>query len=282
MDPPPHRPRLVAIARGPRVPATTTHPSSSSSSAQDDDARWQQVLAHARGAAFVYGAVTTRIYCRPSCAARRPRRANCRFFDAAPQARAAGYRACRRCTPDDDGDGPGPELAAACAYIAARRGAVEVADVAARVGLSACHLHALFRANLGETPAAFAAEVRSACDREEGRPPPPPPHAGGEATAAGGSDGLSTLVEDLSGLDGSLSDLLADDSDLVFPDIVPGPFDHDELDFPRGAVEDSGAPGFLWQQLLRNMSSSSELADPGLLRTGHALDSEETLWTSEY
>ena len=46
---------------------------------------------------------TTGIYCKPSCAARRPRRENIEFYDTPEEARYAGYRACMRCRPDDVG-----------------------------------------------------------------------------------------------------------------------------------------------------------------------------------
>ena len=39
---------------------------------------------------------STRIYCKPSCPARRPRRENVEFYADAAAARAAGYRPCLR------------------------------------------------------------------------------------------------------------------------------------------------------------------------------------------
>ena len=50
-------------------------------------------------ARFFYGVTTTGVFCRPGCASRRPLRANVRFFRTAAEARAAGFRACQRCTP---------------------------------------------------------------------------------------------------------------------------------------------------------------------------------------
>lgn len=66
--------------------------------------RWQAVQDRDPGAdgRFWYGVVTTGIYCRPSCPSRRPRPENARFFDTPAAARAAGFRACRRCYPDED------------------------------------------------------------------------------------------------------------------------------------------------------------------------------------
>ena len=51
--------------------------------------------------AFFYGVKSTRIYCRPTCAARLARRANVVFFDTEDQAIRNGYRSCKRCRPED-------------------------------------------------------------------------------------------------------------------------------------------------------------------------------------
>src|SRR5688572_5978452 len=64
---------------------------------------WAAVLARDRAAdgRFVTGVLTTGIYCRPSCAARHPKRENVRFFATGAEAAAAGLRACLRCRPDE-------------------------------------------------------------------------------------------------------------------------------------------------------------------------------------
>ncbi|MFL5579746.1 MAG: Ada metal-binding domain-containing protein [Gemmatimonadaceae bacterium] len=49
--------------------------------------------------AFVLAVATTGIYCKPSCPARMPKRENVRLFTGGEKARAAGYRACKRCRP---------------------------------------------------------------------------------------------------------------------------------------------------------------------------------------
>src|SRR5215217_6356174 len=52
----------------------------------------------------VIGAVkTTGIYCKPSCPAKRPKREHVEFFASGEEARAAGYRSCLRCKPDEVG-----------------------------------------------------------------------------------------------------------------------------------------------------------------------------------
>lgn len=50
---------------------------------------------------FVTAVRTTGIYCRPSCRVRKPLLRNVTFLPDAAAARAAGYRACLRCHPDD-------------------------------------------------------------------------------------------------------------------------------------------------------------------------------------
>lgn len=69
---------------------------------ETDDARWAAMQSRdpAAEGAFFAAVRTTRIYCRPGCPAR-PLRRNVCFFDTAQAARAAGYRACRRCKPDE-------------------------------------------------------------------------------------------------------------------------------------------------------------------------------------
>jgi AraC family transcriptional regulator, regulatory protein of adaptative response / DNA-3-methyladenine glycosylase II len=53
------------------------------------------------GGDFFAAVTTTRIYCRPGCPARTPKRENVRFYRTATAARSDGFRACLRCHPDD-------------------------------------------------------------------------------------------------------------------------------------------------------------------------------------
>lgn len=55
---------------------------------------------------FVVGVKTTGIFCRPGCGARKPLRRNVEFFPGAAEALHAGYRACLRCRPMDNGHTP--------------------------------------------------------------------------------------------------------------------------------------------------------------------------------
>ena len=69
---------------------------------ESDDERWAAVVNRDRRAdgRFFFSVTTTGIYCRPGCAARRPRRENVRFYASPEEAERAGYRPCRRCRPN--------------------------------------------------------------------------------------------------------------------------------------------------------------------------------------
>ena len=65
-----------------------------------DDALWQALVNRQPRADIFYAVTTTGIYCRPGCPARTPLRAHVRYFVTQAAARAAGFRACKRCRPD--------------------------------------------------------------------------------------------------------------------------------------------------------------------------------------
>lgn len=66
-----------------------------------DDARWEALRRRDRDAegAFFIAVRTTGVYCLASCAGR-PLRKNVEFHDTQQSARAAGFRPCLRCKPD--------------------------------------------------------------------------------------------------------------------------------------------------------------------------------------
>src|SRR5271163_1190524 len=84
-----------------------------------DDERWGALERRERGAdgAFYYSVRTTGVYCRPSCAARLPRRENVRFHATPEEAERAGFRACKRCRPNE-ASAHAAAVASACRLIA--------------------------------------------------------------------------------------------------------------------------------------------------------------------
>src|ERR687887_53059 len=126
----------------------------------NDAARWNAVVAHDRTAdgAFVYAVSSTGVYCRPSCASRRPRRDRVTFFDSAAEASHAGYRACRRCRPDAEaGADPWVEkIRRACVSLSNVEGHLPLAKLAARLGGSPYHLQRNFKRLVGLSPREYA------------------------------------------------------------------------------------------------------------------------------
>lgn len=114
------------------------------------DQRWRAVLARDRrlDGAFVYAVRSTGIYCRPSCASRRPRREQVTFFKIPEAAEREGYRACRRCHPAD-ADGGDPAIALV-------RGACRALDAGQKAIGDAHKLARAFKRVLGITPKAYA------------------------------------------------------------------------------------------------------------------------------
>lgn len=133
-----------------------------SESILDTDAAWRAVLARDRAAdgRFVTGVLTTGIYCRPSCAARHPKRENVRFFADGAGAREAGLRPCLRCRPDGvtrDADA----MTHALAFLAAAGEPPSLAALAKVAGYAPHHFHRLFTRATGVTPAAYARGLRA-------------------------------------------------------------------------------------------------------------------------
>jgi AraC family transcriptional regulator of adaptative response/methylated-DNA-[protein]-cysteine methyltransferase len=123
----------------------------------DPDAAWSAVLRRDRAAdgRFVTGVLTTGIYCRPSCAARHPKRTNVRFFADGAAAAATGLRPCRRCLPDEVArDAAG--IAAALRLIESSEAVPALSELAAAAGYAPHHFHRLFKRATGLPPAAYA------------------------------------------------------------------------------------------------------------------------------
>ena len=115
---------------------------------------------------FFVAVSSTRIYCRPVCTVKPPRRENCRFYPSAAAAETAGYRPCLRCR---------PELAPGNASVDATRRVAQAAAsliedraldaggldaVAARLGITDRHLRRAFGAEFGVAPVEFAQTQR--------------------------------------------------------------------------------------------------------------------------
>jgi AraC family transcriptional regulator, regulatory protein of adaptative response / methylated-DNA-[protein]-cysteine methyltransferase len=135
-----------------------------------DDTCWEAVVTRDASfdGQFYFSVETTGVYCRPGCPARLPKRSNVRFHETREEAKAAGYRPCKRCKPDQPSFDQlhAEKVAQACRLIETADEAPKLDDLAEAVGLSAYHFHRIFKQALGVTPKAYATAHRSKRVRE--------------------------------------------------------------------------------------------------------------------
>jgi AraC family transcriptional regulator of adaptative response/methylated-DNA-[protein]-cysteine methyltransferase len=146
------------------MPSPQPNPATPSRTDRADEPRWNAVMARDPGhdGEFVFAVSTTGVYCRPSCAARRPRRENVRFFLTPELAEQAGYRACLRCRPRSvSGNASADGVKAICRFIEQH---LDEPLTLARLGKefqqSPFHLQRRFKAVLGITPREYADSCR--------------------------------------------------------------------------------------------------------------------------
>jgi AraC family transcriptional regulator, regulatory protein of adaptative response / DNA-3-methyladenine glycosylase II len=135
----------------------------------DDDQRYQAAASKdARFDGVFFTAVrTTGIYCRPSCPAITPKRANVTFYPTAAAAQQAGYRSCKRCRPDASPGSPDWNVRSDVAGRAMRLIADGIVDrdgvpgLAARLGYSPRQIGRVLAAEVGAGPLALARAQRA-------------------------------------------------------------------------------------------------------------------------
>ena len=135
-----------------------------------NDPRWARVLARDRTAdgTFWYSVATTGVYCRPSCPSRAANPKNVQMHVTLADAKATGFRPCKRCHPD----GPSIDaenvaiVARACRLIEESEEEPSLNALAKAVGRSAGYFHRSFKAVTGLTPKDYAAAHRASKVRE--------------------------------------------------------------------------------------------------------------------
>src|SRR6266851_886085 len=112
---------------------------------------------------FVYGVITTGVYCRPSCPSRRPLFKNVRFYETTVEAERDGLRPCVRCRPSSYPKvNPSSErVGQVCRYIESHSDEpLKIDELAALVGMSRFHLQRIFKSAIGLTPKQYLDAVR--------------------------------------------------------------------------------------------------------------------------
>jgi AraC family transcriptional regulator of adaptative response/methylated-DNA-[protein]-cysteine methyltransferase len=129
----------------------------------DEEQCWQAVINRDSSVdgTFVMGVHSTRIYCRPSCPARKPKRENVSFYAAPDEAERAGFRACLRCQPHRELEPQAEMVQRACRYIENNPDAdLSLAALGTEVGVSPYHLQRTFKRLIGVSPRQYVAAQR--------------------------------------------------------------------------------------------------------------------------
>lgn len=128
------------------------------------DAEWEAILGRDVRAdgRFVYAVRSTGIYCRPSCASRKPKRENVIVFERPQLAEEAGFRPCLRCAPRDAARDPRlDKVRGALRHIEERADAnPTLGELARRAGASPHHLQRAFKRALGVSPRQYVDALR--------------------------------------------------------------------------------------------------------------------------
>jgi AraC family transcriptional regulator of adaptative response/methylated-DNA-[protein]-cysteine methyltransferase len=104
---------------------------------------------------FLFGVLTTGVYCKPSCRSRQPLRKNVRFYETPAEAEKDGLRPCQRCRPlaKSGMDGSSERIRAVCQYIDSHiELPLRLRKLASIAGMSAFHFQRTFKARTGLTP----------------------------------------------------------------------------------------------------------------------------------
>jgi AraC family transcriptional regulator, regulatory protein of adaptative response / methylated-DNA-[protein]-cysteine methyltransferase len=117
---------------------------------------------------FFYSVKTTGVYCRPSCASRPARRENVAFHATPIDAEAAGFRACKRCRPNDLSlaGRRADAIARACRLIEQSEDGPDLDAIARAASMTRFHFQRVFKAVTGLTPKAYAQLHRASRVRE--------------------------------------------------------------------------------------------------------------------
>ncbi|MCB1024128.1 MAG: bifunctional DNA-binding transcriptional regulator/O6-methylguanine-DNA methyltransferase Ada, partial [Acidobacteria bacterium] len=104
---------------------------------------------------------STKIFCKPSCKARLPKRENVNFADSILEAEEKGFRACLRCKPKESiaVDEQVLKVVKACKLIEAEE-SISLVSLGEQVGLSAAHLQRTFKKIIGVSPKKYAEAKR--------------------------------------------------------------------------------------------------------------------------
>jgi AraC family transcriptional regulator of adaptative response/methylated-DNA-[protein]-cysteine methyltransferase len=110
--------------------------------------------------AFVYGVASTKIYCKPSCASRQPKRENVKYFESWEFAEKNGFRECKRCAPKAESVNSQTEMVLRACKLLENEEWTSLETLAKELDLSPSHFQKIFTQIIGISPKKFAAAKR--------------------------------------------------------------------------------------------------------------------------
>lgn len=127
------------------------------------DEMWEKIIACDKtyDGLFFTAVKTTRIYCRPSCRSKKPKKINVTFYDDIEKVEKDGFRACKRCQPEVE-HSPQSKLALdITAFLMNNyKKNLELVDIANYVGISGYHLERQFKKETLTTPRTYLEKIR--------------------------------------------------------------------------------------------------------------------------
>lgn len=127
------------------------------------DEMWEKIIACDRSydGLFLTAVKTTKIYCRPSCRSRKPKKINVQFYYNIAEVEKSGFRACKRCQPNVDHSPQTGLVTKVMAFLVEHyKQKLVLQDIAKHVGISSFYLERLFKQETSETPRAYLERIR--------------------------------------------------------------------------------------------------------------------------
>ncbi|KOS69835.1 adenosine deaminase [Lysinibacillus contaminans] len=110
---------------------------------------------------FYTAVKTTKIYCRPSCKSRKPKKVNVDFYYEIMEVEKAGFRACKRCQPEVEHSHHTELVKKVTSFLINHYNQkLTLQDIADHVGISPFHLERIFKQETTETPRAYLEKIR--------------------------------------------------------------------------------------------------------------------------
>lgn len=124
---------------------------------------WEKIMAcdQKYDGLFFTAVKTTKIYCRPSCRSRKPKKVNVDFYFDIHEVEKAGFRACKRCQPEVEYSPNIEVVRNVIGYLVNHTNKpLVLKDIADHAGLSPYYLERMFKQETGETPRTYLEKIR--------------------------------------------------------------------------------------------------------------------------